>query len=336
MLNLNAGALRRAMENTRAGHLVDATALIQKTLAQHGLVPSATGTAQPMANSVNPTKTPAGRKGFTCQSGSRDYVVHRPDGKVRGVLLMLHGCTQTPEDFATGTNIVEQADAMGIVVILPVQSQKDNAQSCWSWFSGADQKRGRGEPAILAALTAQIAAEHGIDNKHTYVAGLSAGGAMAVILGQTYPDVFQGVGVHSGLPYGCARGVTEAFGAMNGTSPRARSKPAACQVPTIVFHGTADQTVKPANGEHIIADTLDALGGQQTQLVNRATAGGRSFCQTTTLAADGTTLAEHWQIDGLGHAWSGGNSRGSHTDVNGPDATAEMLRFFTSLTHSEV
>lgn len=335
MRMMNAGAMREVMDQTRAGNLMDATALIQKTLGQHGLTD--TTKKAPKVRTAGP-KAPAARSGrrtFTCAAGSREYVLHEPEGHVQGLLLMLHGCTQTPEDFATGTAIVDAANAMGLVVVWPAQSRGDNAQSCWNWFSGADQHRDRGEPAILAGLTGEIAATHGVPPAKTYVAGMSAGGAMAVILGETYHDRFAGIGVHSGLPYACARGVNEAFAAMGGTASRHASKRSDVPVPTIVFHGDRDTTVKPANGMQVIADTLNKTSGEQTQLETRGTAGGRSYVQTTTLNPQGQTLSEHWQIQGLAHAWSGGNARGSHTDFKGPDASAEMLRFFRSLSTNE-
>ena len=333
MLKMNADALRRAIADTRAGKLLDATALIQQTLGQHELL--ARGNARPTPDKV-PRPARSGRETYFCAAGSCEYVLHLPAAASNGVLLMLHGCTQTPEDFAIGTDIVDTALAQGLVVVLPAQSRGNNAQSCWNWFSGADQTRGRGEPAMLAGLTAEIAKTNGVSGGRIFVAGLSAGGAMAVILGETYPEIFAGVAVHSGLPYGCARGVNEAFAAMAGTAHRARRKPDRSASPTIVFHGTADHTVAPSNSAQIIADVLDGTTGQQTQIVANGHAGGRDFTQTTTLRADSTPLAEHWQIEGLGHAWSGGNPKGSHTDARGPDASAEILRFFQSLSHDEV
>ncbi|KIN63754.1 Poly(3-hydroxyalkanoate) depolymerase C [Sulfitobacter noctilucicola] len=336
MMIKNARALRRAMDNTRAGTLMDATALIQKTLGQHGLLPSNTDGIRPRRQGAQNAEKGAGRKRYSCRAGTREYLVHVPAGRAEGVLLMLHGCTQTPEDFATGTGIVNAAVGAGFAVVLPAQSRGDNAQSCWNWFSGADQKRGSGEPAILAGLTAGIAKAHGVPQAKCFVAGLSAGGAMAVILGETYPDVFGGVGVHSGLPYGCARGVNEAFAAMGGSATRRTAKSDGEMVPTIIFHGTSDATVKMSNGEQIVDDALNRVKGPQTQIVTEGTTAGRAFTAMTSLDARGRPVAEYWQIEGLGHAWSGGNAKGSYADPKGPDATAEMLRFFKSLSTSKV
>jgi len=331
MINLNAGVMRRAMNKTRAGNLADATTLIQKTLRQHGLAGGLESAASRPDTANTPSSFASHRKTFKNAAGSRAYVLHVLVSAAKGVLLMLHGCTQTPEDFAMGTNIVETAHKHGLIVVLPAQSRGDNAQSCWNWFSRGDQLRGRGEPAILAGLTQDIARQYSISTDHTYVAGLSAGGAMAVVLGQTYPNVFAGIAVHSGLPYACARSVNEAFAAMGGKSARGGVHVTET-VPTIVFHGTADHTVAHSNGSQIITDTLGASSGQQTQIVNQDIANGRQYTQTLTLRDTGAPLTEYWEIEGLGHAWSGGNARGSHTDPKGPDASAEMIRFFQSLS----
>ncbi|WP_037970923.1 alpha/beta hydrolase family esterase [Sulfitobacter noctilucae] len=335
MMNLNADAMRWAMDRVRPTAKLDAQTLVEQTLRQHGLMPDGRF-GSPAGTKTYPSAPATSRKRYTCAAGSREYVLHMPEGPANGVLMMLHGCTQTPDDFATGTDIVKTATQTGMIVVLPAQSRGDNAQSCWNWFSGTDQKRERGEPAILASLAGEIATKNNVPKGRTFVAGLSAGGAMAVILGQTYGDVFTAVGVHSGLPYGCARGVNEAFAAMGGNGSRPSQTKTATVIPTIVFHGTADHTVAPANGSRIINDVLDSASGQQTQIVNNGTEGGKAFNQTITLSDNGTPLTEHWEISGLGHAWSGGNPNGSYTDANGPDASAEMLRFFKAISQNEV
>jgi len=338
MNNMIPDAMRRAFDKMRTvrpldpGRMADATALVESTLARHGL-----GTTGPMTGHA-PDPAPSGgdsrRQRFTCSAGSRDYLLHLPDNKgkpLRGLVLMLHGCTQSPEDFAKGTAMNAQAEAAGLAVVYAAQSRGDNAQSCWNWFSGADQQRGRGEPAILAGLVRDVAARHGVPQGAIFVAGLSAGAAMAVILGRTYPELFAAVGAHSGLPYGCARGVTEAFAAMAGPGTVGRCPAADRPVPTIVFHGALDTTVTPANGLLIVADALAATG-QTTEIVENGRTAGRGFRRTTSLGSQGNALAEHWQIEGLGHAWSGGDAKGSYADAQGPNASAEMIRFFLSLT----
>ncbi|RYH03307.1 PHB depolymerase family esterase [Salipiger sp. IMCC34102] len=267
---------------------------------------------------------------YSNAAGRRDYRLYVPAkaDAVTGVVMMLHGCTQTPEDFAAGTGMNALAEARGFVVIYPRQSRGDNAQSCWNWFQRSDQTRDRGEPAILAGLAREVAARFGIGAERTFVAGLSAGAAMAVILGETHGDSFAAVGAHSGLAYGAARDVPSAFAAMGGTAADRRVLPRNGIARTIVFHGSADATVHPSNGETIGRDVLTTAGGQTIQTERRGTTKGRDWRVETTTDANGTTLLEHWTIDGLGHAWSGGQPTGSYTDAAGPDASAEMIRFF--------
>ncbi len=259
-------------------------------------------------------------------AGTRGYrlYVPAPDGApLRGLVLMLHGCTQTPEDFATGTGMNALAETHRLLVAYPAQTGADNASSCWNWFRPGDQRRGAGEPAILAGLATALTAEFAIDPACVFVAGLSAGGAMAAVLGATYPEVFSAIGVHSGLPAGSANDVLSAFAAMRGDPGLLRPAPGPDAPRTIVFHGTADATVHATNGERIAA----AIGADAEETAGQAP-GGRSYRRRVARAADGTPLTEHWAIDGAGHAWSGGHAPGSYTDPAGPDASAEMVRFF--------
>ncbi len=328
--------LWQTMKAAQTSPRLDPQALVETTLARHGLAAPAGLVPDTGSFGRHAPHAPMGkaqkRQRFTCASGARDYVVHAPDAATppRGLVLMLHGCTQTPEDFATGTGLDALAQAAGLVVVWPAQSRGDNAQSCWNWFSGADQHHGRGEPAILAGLTRQVADQYAVPDDAIFAAGLSAGAAMAVILGRTYPEVFAAVGAHAGLPYGCARGVNEAFAAMAGQGDRfpdgSTGNPDQ-SVRTIVFHGSADKTVAPTNGMQIYGAALPKAGSV-TEVLDEGTANGRGYRRTTALGPEGQGLAEHWLIDGLAHAWSGGNPKGSHTDATGPDASAEMLRFF--------
>ncbi len=266
------------------------------------------------------------RGSFSNTAGSRDYRVYVPnlEGKApSGLVMMLHGCTQSPEDFAAGTDMNRIAETHGLIVVYPAQSRGANMQSCWNWFAPADQERGAGEPAILAGLALDIARQHEVPDGRIFVAGLSAGAAMAVILGRTHGDIFAAVGVHSGLPYKSAHDVPSAFAAMGGgtgASVRAAAQP----VPTIIFHGTADSTVNVGNARMI----FDQAGADGVELIDDGTGNGRAFSRTTTLSEGGTANREIWLVEGLGHAWSGGNAAGSYTDPKGPQASAEMVRFF--------
>ena len=278
---------------------------------------------------------------FVGDIGQIDYKLYVPAGldtTHAPLLLMLHGCTQSPDDFARGTRMNSLADAHGYVVAYPEQSASRNATHCWNWFRQADQERGSGEPALLAALTRRLIATHGLDERRIYVAGLSAGGAMAAVLAHTHPDLYAAIGVHSGLPIGIASDVPSALAAMHGgasrhrkATPKSNSRP----VPAIVFHGDKDTTVHPSNGQGVIAQSLteghvDTASAKRTHVERGTAVGGRRYTRTVHTLADGSVAAEHWIIEGAGHAWSGGDAAGSYTDPSGPDASAQMLRFFSA------
>ncbi|QOW20524.1 PHB depolymerase family esterase [Lysobacter ciconiae] len=293
-------------------------------------------------------KAPAGitlERSYTNAAGTRTYLLYVPPGldlaTPAPLVLMLHGCTQDPADFATGTGMNALADQFGMLVAYPAQTARANGSNCWNWFRGQDQARGAGEPSILAGIVADIAADHRVDQARVYVAGLSAGAAMAVILGRTYPDVFAAVGAHSGLPFAAATDMSGAFAAMQGraatpgagaksNAAAARRSARAVPIPTIVFHGDADRTVNASNGQAIVDDILgshepsDRLASASVQ----AEAGGRAYTRQIHADDSGLPIVELWDLHGAGHAWSGGNPAGSFTDASGPDASAEMLRFF--------
>ena len=282
---------------------------------------------------VDPAADPVADRGqfirgsFTHRAGAREYKLYAPPNagaRPLPLLVMLHGCTQNADDFARGTAMNEAAQRQGFYVLYPEQSQKMNPQRCWNWFKHSHQERGRGEPSMIADLTRKISADYTIDASRVYVAGLSAGGAMAAIMGETYPDVFAAVGVHSGLAAGSATDLPSALAAMQGGG----KAPGMLQsgVPTIVFHGDADHTVNQRNAEQVISASI----GRNASLTPRPSPqnGRRKATRRVHVDAAGKTTAEIWTVHGAPHAWSGGNPAGTYTDAQGPDATAELVRFF--------
>lgn len=260
------------------------------------------------------------------RDGGRAYRLFVPAGSAGRslpLLVMLHGCTQTPEDFALGTGMNALAQAHGLLVAYPEQPASANPSRCWNWFSADDQARDRGEPGLVAGITRAVIAGGGVDPDRVYVAGLSAGGAAAAILGAAYPDLYAAVAVHSGLACGSARDLPSALAAMRrgGAGPRGRTP-----VPTIVFHGDGDRTVHPANAGHVLAQA--GAGVELAAQVERGHSdGGVAWTRTVHTDAAGREVLEDWCLHGVGHAWSGGSTQGSHTAPDGPDASAAMLRF---------
>jgi poly(hydroxyalkanoate) depolymerase family esterase len=270
--------------------------------------------------------------GFASLAGSRTYKLYVPSrykGEALPLLVMLHGCTQSPDDFAAGTRMNKLAEERTFLVAYPAQAQSANASKCWNWFNGGDQRRDQGEPSLIAGITRQIMREFPIEPARVFVAGLSAGGAAAAIMGATYPDLYTAIGVHSGLACGAARDVPSAFSAMRQGAPAVglTRRDIVGPLPTIVFHGDGDQTVNPINGDQIIAQSKAATNLRTT--VSRGTApGGISYTRTIQTDDIGRSLLEHWVLHGAGHAWSGGSTAGSFTEPRGPDASREMVRFF--------
>ncbi len=267
---------------------------------------------------------------FANQAGSRPYKLYVPSryraGQEVPLVVMLHGCTQSPDDFAVGTRMNTIAEERNFLVVYPGQVGSANMQKCWNWFNEGDQRRDEGEPSLIAGITRKIMAEYAVDPKRVFVAGLSAGGAAAAIMGSTYPDLYAAIGVHSGLACGAATDMPSAFNAMRQGAAGSASRQRAL-VPTIVFHGDRDTTVSPRNGDAVAAQVAGAA-----QLGSRAEAGqvpgGRSYTRTIRADADGRAAVEHWVLHGAPHAWAGGSPDGSYTDPQGPDASREMVRFF--------
>ena len=358
-----AGGLRQATELTRAGRLVEATAVIQRTLrknskpeteaADHKSDQGGATTGRvidgvfskvfdapspPMAEVPHPHATAVDAQpgtfitgSYANQAGTRPYKLYVPSsyvGQALPLVVMLHGCTQTPDDFAVGTRMNALAEERQCLVLYPAQTRAANRSRCWNWFKRTDQHRDAGEPAIIAGMTRDVVNRYRIDARKIYVAGLSAGGAMAAVMGTAYPDLYAAIGIHSGLASGAAHDLPSALAAMRGRHASASGGSAAPgsapRVPIIVFHGDRDKTVHPRNGEHVISE---GSGGDAVVEHGRVP-GGHAYTRTVHRNPQGRMVLEHWLVHGAGHAWFGGSTRGSFTDPKGPDATREMMRFF--------
>ncbi len=348
--------MQQATRLTQSGNLAAATAAIQAALQRGAPVSSTrqdetevidveaweipeptaesrTDTAAAEASTptnLPPTTGDVFMSGFFRSSrGQRDYKLYVPPhagDRPMPLVVMLHGCTQDADDFAAGTAMNEAAREQGFYVLYPIQPRQSNPQKCWNWFKHNHQQQGRGEPEILAGMTRAAMQAHAIDSQRVYVAGLSAGGAMAAILASAYPELYAAACVHSGLAPGVASDLPSALSAMKGkgTPPIVQ---AGSGVPTIVFHGDRDTTVHPINAEGVIKASVGATAQPITQRMPGIGAKRNSTKYLYSNAA-GDVIAERWVIHGAGHAWSGGTDQGSYTDGTGPDATAETLRFF--------
>lgn len=359
-------AMLKATKLTGMGKLLDATRLIQRTLfgtappvaRPHKAAPERAAydlyadkapapviiLPVPAGHEPTPHTAAPGRKAtftkhaFTFEGGSYPYRLYIPAAtgdaadQLMPLVVLLHGCKQDALDFAHGTAMNDLAGKHQAMVLYPEQTTSGNAMRCWNWFDPSHQQAGRGEPGMIAALTQKIIAQHGADPTRIYVAGLSAGGAMAAVVAGLYPDLFAAVGVHSGLAAGAAQDVMSAFNAMRSGAKGHKTS----ALPTIVFHGTADTTVNPDNSEFITDAALAALKASGVSLVktkskieSSTTPGSPEHAERTLYSnASGTPFVESWTILAGPHAWSGGNAAGSYTDPDGPDASAAMLAFF--------
>jgi poly(hydroxyalkanoate) depolymerase family esterase len=283
-------------------------------------------------------------------AGARSYDIYLPAGHRRTtrmpLVVLLHGCNQTAEQFVAATRFTALADRHGFLVATPRQTRGHQPGGCWRWYESGHQARGAGEPAILAGITAEVLAEPSrwrVDPSRVYAAGISAGGAMALILGATYPDVFAAVGVHSAPAYRSASGGRNALGAMRGRGALPPPRAGARMAPVIVFQGTADMVVSERSGGQVTEqwlayDTARSGGARDPLRITRSRAGekrsadGRRYTVTRWYSARGRKQLEYWRVEGLGHAWSGGLADGSYSDPRGPRASTAMWQFFTSHT----
>lgn len=280
---------------------------------------------------------------FRGRFGTRAYRLYPPTakpafGERAPLVVMLHGCMQDAAAFAHSTRMAELAGAAGCWVLFPEQAEQANRARCWNWFEPEHQGRGAGEPAVLAGLVRKIVAAQGLDRQRVFVAGLSAGGAMAVVLGRTHPELFAAVGVCAGMPYGAARTAATALLAMRGRHKAAVDATSGegfshQPVRAIVFQGTHDRTVAPANADAIASQALTGFGTVSVEAEEGA-AGGRAFLRVRHRSPDGRVAVEQWTVRGGGHAWPGGRP-GRFSDAAGPDASAAMLGFFLKVESAE-
>jgi poly(hydroxyalkanoate) depolymerase family esterase len=285
------------------------------------------------------------RRTFAGPSGSRDYEVYRPPGggRDRPLVVYLHGCEQTADDAAMATRYTELAARERFVVVFPEQDRRANWLGCWNWFRPSDQSRNAGEPALIAGITRTVLSEEGSDPRRVYVAGLSAGAAMAVVMGATHPDLFAAMTVVAGCEFKGLPCVSRPSTLAPETSGRYAYEAMARwarPVPAFVVQGDADPVVPPANADLVVRQWLEtadlAIDGRDdgpapSQPASRrqeAVPGGYSYEVATWNGPDSHPLVERWLVSGLGHAYPGGSPGRPYTDARGPDATAGAWRFF--------
>jgi poly(hydroxyalkanoate) depolymerase family esterase len=331
---------------TRQARLAEATALLRQGFGGGSRLPSMEellsrlphGLPGTPASARRPRRGPVapGRLlelSYVNAAGARTcklYVPTGATGQAVPLIVMLHGGTQNADDFAAGTRMNELAERHGFLVAYPEQSRAANPSGYWNWFQPKDQRRGSGEASLIAGLTEKILDTYAIEGRRIYIAGFSAGGAMAAVMARAYPDLYAAVGVHSGLPAGAAHDIPSAFAAM-GQGPVMY---ASATVPLIVFHGDDDATVNHINADCLVRAALPNAGDGQRLLTTRGRVpGGHEYTRRVYSDRDGTPRVEHWTIHQAGHDWSGGSPHGTYTDPQGPDASTELVRFFAQHAH---
>jgi poly(hydroxyalkanoate) depolymerase family esterase len=285
---------------------------------------------------------------FRDGAGERRYKLFRPSAEKmpaagqRTLVVVLHGCTQDADDIARGTRFNEAAARDGFVVLYPEQPESAHPRKCWNWYEPGQIRRGAGEAAIIANLTQKVAREEGIDPRRVFLAGISAGAAMAANLAAGYPEVYAAVAFHSGLPALVANDVASALAVMSKGPAESDDLGAlafhemgarARVVPVIAFHGVSDPSVSVVNlraiaRQWVVANAL-AARAKPPEPVEVHPADHR-LSGLRYVLSNGTVLAEAWRVEGLAHAWSGGSAAGSYADPGAPDATTMMLEFFRS------
>jgi len=372
MIGLDQDGMVQALNLTKAGRLAEATEVIQRTLGSSSKAgsppdidrpkllnrmaklpqwPLATGQGLqmplPSPNLSQHQAVPPGSLGegalldrtYANSSSAGRYLLYvPPDHPSHGapVIVMLHGGTQAVVDYAAGTGMNKLADQHHFLVVYPEQAAQANPMRYWNWFRPQDQRAGSGEPAWIAGITEQVIRDYDADPDRIFIVGFSAGAAMATVMAATYPSLYAAAGVHSGLPYGAAHDVASAFALMRGATPPSQQG-AVLRIPLIVFHGDHDEIVNVVNASHIRQQRLGVDGAPPAAdgptVTNGQMPNGHAYTQTTYLS-ESQVLLEEWIVRGAGHAWFGGTPGCSYTDPRGPDASAEMLRFFAELSSS--